>query len=415
LAGAIGFGFLIITLLNGATAGIEDSIRVNFASLLGGHLYVSGEELLDSGRTVSSVQHPEAINEAVMDLSVTVTDVSRRSRAQADVIFGSRTTRQLIEGVNFDKEQDVFDALEPVAGSVDALADRPDGILLPASVAETIGAVPGEIVILRLSTVTGQSSVGEAELIATFEEPQEIGISRGYMHLATVNELIGLDKENFQSLNIYLADARQMNVAANELTRILGEDLQVADRQAGTGGFSGFGFGTGEDEEPWEGVRYEVTTLEDLLGQVLAILETVDAVALVVFLTLLVISMVGITNTYRMVVLERQNEIGTMRALGMHRKHVRNLFLSEAAVTAALGILAGGVLAALLMLVLGALPIDNPALQFITQDGSLRFVVSPLVALRNIAIVLAVSAFAAFFPARQGARLRPVDALRATV
>jgi putative ABC transport system permease protein len=267
-----------------------------------------------------------------------------------------------------------------------------------------------------MSTVTGQSSVGEVELVATFEDPQAIGISRSYMHLATLNELIGLDQDNFQSLNVYLGDARRMNQAAAELTQLLSEDLSVVERQEQTqeAGFAAFGFGGGSDEEPWEGVRYRVTTLEDVLGQVLAILETVDAVALVVFLALLVITMVGITNTYRMVVLERRNEIGTMRALGMHRKQIRNLFLSEASLTALLGVVVGMIVAAVLMFAFGLIDFSGSAVEFITQNGSLQFIVAPGVAVRNVLIVLVVSAAAAYFPARRAARLRPVDALRAT-
>jgi putative ABC transport system permease protein len=267
-----------------------------------------------------------------------------------------------------------------------------------------------------MSTVTGQSSVGEVELVATFEDPQSIGISRSYMHLATLNELLGLDRDNFQSLNVYLGDARKMNQAASELTRLLSDDLSVVDRrqQSQETGLAAFGFGGASDEEPWEGVRYRVTTLEDVLGQVLAILETVDAVALVVFLALLVITMVGITNTYRMVVLERRNEIGTMRALGMHRNQIRNLFLSEASVTALLGVAVGAVAAAILMFAFGLISFSGSAIEFITQNGNLQFIVAPGVALRNVLIVLIVSAAAAYFPARRGARLRPVDALRAT-
>lgn len=416
LAGAIGFGFLIITLLNATTAGIEDSIRVNFASLLGGHLYVSGEEMLDSGRVVSSVQHTGAIDRAVEGLSAEVTKVTRRSNAQADIIFGARTTSGFVSGVDFAEESDLFDAFVPVSGNVTGIRENAMGIILPTSVAEEIQVVPGEVVILRMSTVTGQSSVGELELVATFEDPQSIGISRAYMHLSTLNELLGLGQDRFQSLNVYLADARKMNQAAAELTQLLSDDVAVVDRQeqAREAGMAAFGFGGTSDEEPWEGVRYRVTTLEDVLGQVLAILETVDAVALVVFLALLVITMVGITNTYRMVVLERQNEIGTMRALGMHRKQVRNLFLSEASVTALLGVVVGAVAAAILMFGFGLISFSGSAIEFITQDGNLQFIVAPGVALRNVLIVLIVSAAAAFFPARRGARLRPVDALRAT-
>ncbi|MFP4115313.1 MAG: ABC transporter permease [Spirochaetota bacterium] len=415
LAGAIGFGFLIITLLNATTTGVEESIRINFASLLGGHLYVTGEEMLDSGRIVYRMEDAERINRAVDRLSYEVSEISRRSSVQADVIFGARSQSQFLEGVDFAQEGDIFEAMIPVEGTPSDILNTPNGIILPRATAEDIQAVPGETVILRLSTVTGQSSVGEVELVATVEEGQDIGISRAYMHLAALNELIGLESTNFQSLNIYLEDARLMNLAARELTTLLSEqELSVVPRsESASSGFGGFGFGM-DDEEPWEGMRYRVTTLEDVLGSVIAILDTVDQVALVVFLILLLVTMVGITNTYRMVVLERRNEIGTMRALGMHRKQVRNLFLSEATITSLVGVVGGFLLAVLLMFGLGAITFDNPAIQFITVNGNLQFIVAPGTAVRNVLIVVAVSAVAAYLPARHGARMRPVDALRAT-
>ncbi len=416
LAGAIGFGFLIITLLNATTAGVEDSIRINFASLLGGHLYVTGEEMLDSGRVVSRVEHTDAINRAVEELGFDVSRVSRRSSFQADVIFGAKTTTQFIDGVDFDRESDIFEAMVPVQGSPEDVLNEPLGIILPIDTAETIQAVPGETLILRLSTVTGQSSVGEVRLVATVEEGQSMGISRAYMHLSTVNELIGLEQNNFQSFTVYLEDARLMNRAARELTQLLSDELTVVPRsETETGQLGGFGFAMqDEEEEPWEGVRYRVTTLEDVLGQVIAILDTVDQVALVVFLVLLLVTMVGITNTYRMVVLERRNEIGTMRALGMHRRQIRNLFLSEATMTSLIGVVGGLALAVALTFGLGLISFDNPAIQFITVNGRLQFIITAGAAIRNVLIVVAVSAAAAWFPARSGARMRPVDALRAT-
>ena len=39
-------------------------------------------------------------------------------------------------------------------------------------------------------------------------------------------------------------------------------------------------------------------------------------IGLAIFIILLVITMVGITNTFRMIMIERTQEIGTMRPLG---------------------------------------------------------------------------------------------------
>ena len=48
------------------------------------------------------------------------------------------------------------------------------------------------------------------------------------------------------------------------------------------------------------------------------------------FVVILIIITVGIINSYRMVMMERTAEIGTMRAMGVQREGVRNIFLWEA-------------------------------------------------------------------------------------
>ena len=85
----------------------------------------------------------------------------------------------------------------------------------------------------------------------------------------------------------------------------------------------GFGPGNGNGES-WEGTRYSIITLNDMMDQVMSMVSLLDTIGLVIFIILLVITMVGITNTFRMIMLERTREIGTIRAIGMQRKSVRN-------------------------------------------------------------------------------------------
>ncbi len=110
---------------------------------------------------------------------------------------------------------------------------------------------------------------------------------------------------------------------------------------------------------------------------------------------LFLVIMVGITNTYRMVVYERTREIGTLRALGMQRPQIRNLFLCEAVFLALAGILAGFALGVIVLFLLSFLDLsswkdfnillkDN-RLQLRIDWGSFAFdlvVVSALTALR---------------------------------
>jgi len=50
LAGAIAFGVMIVTLINGFAGSFVKNVSENFSYLMGGHVFVSGSEYTPSGR-----------------------------------------------------------------------------------------------------------------------------------------------------------------------------------------------------------------------------------------------------------------------------------------------------------------------------------------------------------------------------
>jgi putative ABC transport system permease protein len=280
----------------------------------------------------------------------------------------------------------------------------------------SLGVAVGEIVTARLSTVTGQTNVGDFVLVASFQDPEALGIGRGYVHLSRLNELIGIARDAYQTLSLELDNPRQMNRVAERTRAALGEQYQVAAVRSGTSALSFGGFSLpGAPEAPWEGKRITVTSLDDVLSDLLAIVRVVDAVSLGVYLALLGITMIGVTNSFRMVVLERNAEIGTMRALGMQRAVVRRLFLLEAFLTTAVGVLAGGLLAAAAAFAAGLPQIDAPAVAFFLRNGRIAFQTGFFEIVRNAFLVVGMGLLAAARPAAQAARVEPATALRVTV
>jgi putative ABC transport system permease protein len=129
------------------------------------------------------------------------------------------------------------------------------------------------------------------------------------------------------------------------------------------------------------------------IGAILAVLWVLLALAVIV-------SLFGIVNTLVLSTFERTRELGTLRALGMHRRQVRRMVRHESVITAligaVLGIGAGLGLAAALVAWLG-------------QYG-LTFAV-PVASLVTVAVIAAIAGMlAAALPARRAAR---IDVLRA--
>jgi putative ABC transport system permease protein len=113
----------------------------------------------------------------------------------------------------------------------------------------------------------------------------------------------------------------------------------------------------------------------------------------------LLVGAVGVANIMVISVLERRSEIGLRRALGATRGHIRNQFLSEAVLLAALGGAAG--VAAGVLATVGYATVRNET------------IVIPVIAWAGgLAAAIAIGAIAGLIPALRAARLSPTDALR---
>lgn len=165
-------------------------------------------------------------------------------------------------------------------------------------------------------------------------------------------------------------------------------------------------------EEPWEGTKFSITTLNEVMEPVVSAMNILDAVALGIFVILLVITGVGILNTFRMIIIERTREIGTMRAFGMQRATVRSIFLWEAAFISVGGGVAGLALAGIISFFISRMTFAGvPGLEFFLDNGHFTFAVTWLNLLVNMGIVLTMSLLAALLPANAAAKLEPAKAL----
>lgn len=415
LALAIGFGVMIIILVNSLTTGLISNTEANFASALGGHIYITGEEMLESGKIVSRIDNTEVLDTVIPQFDQYIEDYQKRSTISGTFIFRSKSERGLVYGVHWDEEQKLIDTLSIVEGSLENI-DEPGAIVLPMEVAEEIGVVLGEQVLISFNTVTGQANVGEFTIIALTKDTSGLGFTAAYADIAYMNELIGLDADEYQSYNLILNNLNLIDSITEQLKRAItaeGVPMTPEEETDATNPMSMMGMFSSEDEQPWEGTRFDVGNLNDYMDAITQIVAILNGVALGMFLIMLLITMVGLVNTFRMIMIERTKEIGTMRSVGMLKKHVSRLFLLEGLILSLRGALFGIIAALIVGFGISLIPFQEGSnFAILLNNGRISVPVVPSNILMVTCIIAVITLIAVWSPARKAARLQPADALR---
>ncbi|MEW5825725.1 MAG: ABC transporter permease [Candidatus Bipolaricaulota bacterium] len=142
--------------------------------------------------------------------------------------------------------------------------------------------------------------------------------------------------------------------------------------------------------------------IDTLLGSISVFLAGLAGISLIV-------GGVGVMNTMFTSVLERTKDIGVMKAVGAKNRHVLSIFLIESGL---IGLVGGaiGTVAGLLLSAAACWAINT----FANLPGGVTFpfVVSPGLILVTLLSSFLIGALSGLWPARRGARMAVVDALR---
>jgi putative ABC transport system permease protein len=148
-----------------------------------------------------------------------------------------------------------------------------------------------------------------------------------------------------------------------------------------------------------DGIAIDSYSMESVLQESKSILQKITlAIALIAGIALLV-GGIGVMNIMTVSVTERTREIGTRKALGAENGHIMMQFITEAVILC----LVGGIIGVILGVAIGMGA--SKAMGYPVSVSMMSIVVS-------VGFSMAVGLFFGYYPARNAAKMNPIDALR---
>ena len=205
---------------------------------------------------------------------------------------GTDSLNCMIYGINIGAEDGVFSFRKfIISGNL-----APGGALIGKGLAEDLGLKAGDQIYLTFRTGQGMLDSVELEITGLLYAPSLVVNNSGvYMNLGEAMQLLNTGA------------VTELALRTDDFTKHKEYKKNLAAALPGL----------------------SVKSWDDLQGNVAALVETKGKFANVFVLLIVIIAIVGITNTVLMSVLEKRREIGTLKAMGMTDREIEGLFLAE--------------------------------------------------------------------------------------
>jgi len=350
-----------------------------------GHIQIYKEGFLQSGNIEPSNYlfdpQDEVKIQNVLNVMPEIKHYSKRLSLSGIISNGNKSLFFMGQGIEPDKESEISTSMTMVEGT-DLFGEDKYKVLVGKELALQLNLKPGKTVTLLTTTLYGGMNAIDfqvAGIISNGVKAFDEKIIR--MPLKDAQELLGTT--GFERYVLLLNQTKNTDIV---YTLLINQSKKLNIELL-----------------KWENLADYYSKVKVVYANIFMFLKTV----------ILLIIVLSIINTMTMSVMERVPEIGTIRALGTHRKEVLMMMLSEGLVLGVWGGLIAiviGCAVSFFINMLGGIYMPPPPGH--TQGYMILIKIVPNVLLFTFCLSVVAAILSSIFPALKGSRLNITQAIR---
>jgi lipoprotein-releasing system permease protein len=379
-------GVMTLNVVMGVMTGFEETLRDRLLGI-NAHVAVvkSGDQLRDYQKLLDQVVKEEGVVAATPTVY-----------GQVMLTSGARVTGVVVRGVDPDRVNKVVDIQRYMKeGSVAALKAQH-----PLQIEGRTVLLPGIVLGERLASQLGVFVGSPVQVVSPLGSPTAIGVIPKVRRFV-VNGILNTGMSEIDSTLVFmgLADAQKFFELGDGVTNI---EIRVNDVNRSRE--------IAEQIQRRLGFPYFTEDWSRLWPNLFSALQLEKTVYFLVLLLMVLIGAFNIISTLVMVVMEKKKDIAILRSMGATRESIRNIFLFKGSVIGIIGTSLGVLLGLAVCVFLDTYGFQLPKDTFLISTVPVR------IYLGNFVLVAVASLFvcliASLYPARQAAKLDPVEIIR---
>jgi lipoprotein-releasing system permease protein len=380
-------GVMTLNVVMAVMTGFEETLRDR---LLGINAHValvkSGDQLREYEKLLELVRQTKGVVAA-----------SPSIYGQVMLTSGPRVSGVVVRGVDPDKVNQVVDIERYIReGSLQSLKQQQ-----PVQVQGRTILLPGVIIGTRLANQLGVFLGSPIQVVSPLGSPTAIGVIPKVRRFVVVGIFdSGMSEIDSTLVYMNLKDAQTFFELGDAVTNI---EIRVQDVYRAQS--------VAQDIQRRLGFPYLTEDWSRLWPNLFSALKLEKTVYFLVLLLMVLIGAFNIISTLTMVVMEKRKDIAILQSMGATRESIRRIFLIKGCVIGVVGTLLGVFLGlAICLLIQKYRFIELPKDVFLISTVPVRIYLSNflLVGFASLFVCL----LASIYPARQAAKLDPVEIIR---